>query len=567
MADLSKLSDDDLRALHAGDMSSMSDDGLRLLSGRSASVAGQPMSRLEKLAKGAKDPLDGAAQLLTHVLPDSVVQAGNDVNNWLADKTGLVSKIPDRNVTGLVTGKKGGLDQLIAEDEVAYQAKRKAAGESGFDGWRTAGNVVSPVNLAIPGGAATSTAGRVATGVAVGAANGLVAPVSEGDYWDQKGKQVVSGAVGGGVVPLAAAGVSRIISPRASVNPQLQMLRNEGVSPTIGQTLGGRWNALEEKMQSIPIAGDFIANARRRSQESFNNAAINRATAPIGQRVEGQGQGAVLDAGNALSAAYDKSKAQLGHFQIDSQGAQELGTLRKMADTLPDKERAAFDNVWSLVSREVTPNGSVTAESFKILDSKIGKEAARFSKSSDAYQQQAGDALAELQRVIAENAKRANPLAADSLQKADKGWANLVRVEGAAKAAKNTEGVFTPAQLNAAIQQADSSVRGRAVSRGTALMQDLANAGQQVIGNKIPNSFTTDRALIAGGGLGAGLVNPAIPMGLLGTGMLYTAPMQGLLTAAVSRRPQSAQLVADTLRQASPRLAPAAAQIGLGLLR
>lgn len=521
----------------------------------------------EKLAKGAKDPLDGAAQLLTHVLPDSVVQAGNDVNNWLADKTGLVSKIPDRNVTGLVTGKKGGLDQLIAEDEAAYQAKRKAAGESGFDGWRTAGNVVSPVNLAIPGGAATSTAGRVATGVAVGAANGLVAPVSEGDYWDQKGKQVVSGAVGGGVVPLAASGVSRIISPRASVNPQLQMLRNEGVSPTIGQTLGGRWNALEEKMQSIPIAGDFIANARRRSQESFNNAAINRATAPIGQRVEGQGQGAVLDAGNALSAAYDKSKAQLGHFQIDSQGAQELGTLRKMADTLPDKERAAFDNVWSLVSREVTPNGSVTAESFKILDSKIGKEAARFSKSSDAYQQQAGDALAELQRVIAENAKRANPLAADSLQKADKGWANLVRVEGAAKAAKNTEGVFTPAQLNAAIQQADSSVRGRAVSRGTALMQDLANAGQQVIGNKIPNSFTTDRALIAGGGLGAGLVNPAIPMGLLGTGLLYTAPMQGLLTAAVSRRPQSAQLVADTLRQASPRLAPAAAQIGLGLLR
>lgn len=567
MADLSKLSDEDLRALHAGDMSSMSDDGLRLLSGRSASVAGQPMSRLEKLAKGAKDPLDGAAQLLTHVLPDNVVQAGNSLNNWIADKTGLVSKIPERNVTGLVTGKNGGLDQLIANDETQYQAGRKAAGESGFDAWRTAGNVISPVNLAIPGGAATSTAGRVITGVGIGAANGAIAPVTEGDYWNQKAKQVVSGAVGGGVVPLAAAGVSRIISPRASVNPQLQMLRNEGVSPTIGQTLGGRWNALEEKMQSIPIAGDFIANARRRSQESFNNAAINRATAPIGQRVEGQGQGAVLDAGNALSAAYDKSKAQLGHFQIDSQGAQELGTLRKMADTLPDKERAAFDNVWSLVSREVTPNGSVTAESFKILDSKIGKEAARFSKSSDAYQQQAGDALAELQRVIAENAKRANPLAADSLQKADKGWANLVRVEGAAKAAKNTEGVFTPAQLNAAIQQADSSVRGRAVSRGTALMQDLANAGQQVIGNKIPNSFTTDRALIAGGGLGAGLVNPAIPMGLLGTGLLYTAPMQGLLTAAVSRRPQSAQLVADTLRQASPRLAPAAAQIGLGLLR
>lgn len=527
----------------------------------------QPMSRLEKLAKGAKDPLDGAAQLLTHVLPDSVVQAGNDANNWLADKTGLVSKIPERNVTGLVTGKKGGIDQMIADDESAYQAKRKAAGESGFDAWRTGGNIISPVNLAIPGGSATTTMGRVGVGIGVGAANGAISPVTEGNYWDQKAKQVVSGAVGGGVVPLATAGVSRIISPRASTNPQVQMLRNEGVTPTIGQTLGGRWNALEEKMQSIPIAGDFIANARRRSQETFNNAAINRTTAPIGQRIEGQGQGSIGEAGNALGDAYEAARRAIGHFQIDGQGAQELGTLRQMAGNMQPREQRVFNDAWDTLSHEVTQNGSITAEGFQRLDNHIGAQARRFSSSPDAYQQQLGDALTEMQRVINQNAMRANPQASALKSAADQGWANLVRVEGAAKAAKNTEGVFTPGQLNTAIQQADQSVRKRAVSRGTALMQDLANAGQQVIGNKVPNSFTTDRALIAGGGLGAGLVNPAIPLGLLGTGLIYTAPMQGLLTGAISRRPQSAQLVADTLRQASPRLAPASAQVGLGLLR
>jgi hypothetical protein len=524
-------------------------------------------SRLEKLAKGMRDPLDGGAQLLTHMLPQGVVDAGSNLNNWLADKTGLVAKLPERNVSSLVTGQKSGLDALLAQQEAEYQAKRKAGGESGFDAWRTAGNVVSPVNLALPSAGGATTLARVGNGVIAGASSGALAPVTNGDFWAEKGKQVGTGAAFGGAVPLVIGGAARVVSPKASVNPDLKLLQSEGVSPTIGQTLGGRWNAAEEKLTSLPIMGDMISSARKRSMEQFNNAAINRASSPAGVKVQGSGQNAVLEAGNTLGAAYDKGRAQLGHFQIDQQGAQELGTLRTMADTLPDKERAAFDKVWQLVSHEVTPNGSITAESFKILDSKIGKEAARFGKSSDAYQQQAGDALAELQRVITETAKRANPQGAEALSKADKGWANLVRVEGAAKAAKNNGGVFTPAQLNSAIQQADSSVRGRAVARGTALMQDLGNAGQNVIGNKVPNSFTTDRAMLGLGGLGAGAVNPGIPLALGAGGLLYTSPAQSLLSTLVSKRPDSAEAIAQALREGSSRLSLPASQVGLGLLR
>ena len=39
-------------------------------------------------------PYRGGAQLLTHMLPSGVVQAGNDLNNWLADKTGMVARLP-----------------------------------------------------------------------------------------------------------------------------------------------------------------------------------------------------------------------------------------------------------------------------------------------------------------------------------------------------------------------------------------------------------------------------------------------------------------------------------------
>lgn len=529
-------------------------------SAKSATPAGpppEPMSRVDKIMKGVRDPIDGGAQLLTNALPKGFVQAGDKLNNWLADKTGLVGRLPD-----------GGVDAQVRQSEVAYQAKRKAAGESGFDGYRTIGNVVSPANLAIPtGGAAATLGGRIVAGAASGAGSAALAPVTEGDYWKGKMAQVGTGAADGGAMPLILGAASRLVSPKASTSPQLQMLRKEGVQPTIGQTLGGRWNALEEKMQSLPIAGDFIANARKRSLDQFNNAAINRASGKVGERVEGAGQSAVADAGNVISSAYDKGKAALGHFQIDNQGAQELTALKQLATSLPDKERKVFEQHWSLLGSEVSPNGSLLADGYKRIDSKLGKEAARFSGSSDAYQQQLGDALLEMNRIIADNAKRANPGAAKLLKDADSAYANLVRVEGAAKAAKNAEGIFTPAQLNAAVQQADKSVRNRAVSRGTALLQDLGNAGQQVIGNKIPNSFTTDRALIAGGGLGAGLLNPAIPAGLLGTGLMYTPAMQGLLSGAVSSRPEAAKAIADALRKASPRLAPAAAQIGIGLLR
>lgn len=521
----------------------------------------------EKVGMGITDPIHGGAQLLTHVLPQGVVDAGNKLNNWIADKTGLVAKLPERNVSSLVTGQPTGVDALVAKREADYQAKRAAAGDTGFDWWRTGGNIISPVNKVLPFSSSGSLATRAAVSAASGAGSAALAPVSSGDFWDAKRDQVLTGAAFGGATPVVASGVSRVISPKASTNADLSKLKTEGVTPTIGQTLGGRWNALEEKAQSIPILGDFIANARGNSLQQFNNAAINRASGKVGAKVEGSGQEAVAQAGDALSGAYEASKKAIGHFQIDKQGAQELGNLQQLAQSLQPAERKAFNDAWSKLKSEVSQNGSVTADSFGRLDSFLSKEVGRFGKSSDAYQQQAADAFKELQRILNDNALRANPDAAKLKAAADAGWANLVRVEGAAKAAKNTNGVFTPGQLNTAIQQADRSVRGRAVARGQALMQDLSNAGQNVIGNKVPNSFTTDRALLAGGGLGAGLLNPAIPLGLAGGGLLYTQPAQRILSSLISSRPQGAQEVANALREASPGLGLLSTQVGLNLAR
>lgn len=515
------------------------------------------ISRAEKIGHGMMDPINGGAQLLTHLLPGSVVQAGNRLNNWLADKTGLVARLPE-----------GGVDQQVQQDEAAYQAQRAAAGETGLDGYRLLGNALSPANLAIASRvpAAASLAGRIGAGAGAGGVSATLAPVASGDFWSEKGKQAAAGAITGGLVPALGAGLSRVINPRAANNPSLQLLKDEGVRPTIGQALGGRWNALEEKLQSVPILGDSIAMARGRALDDFNKAAINRASGKVGVQVNKTGQDGVRAAGDAVSQAYDDALGKITGVQLDGQFNRNLMQLRGMAQGLTTDMRKKFNTaVNETLMRKVSRNGSILPDDFKAIDSEIGNMAARFGKSQVASEQELGDALSQLQSLLKQQMVRSNPQVAQELAAADAGWANLVRVEGAAKAGKNAEGLFTPAQLNAAIQAADQSVRKRAVARGTALMQDLGGAGQSVLGNKVPNSFTTDRALIAGGAMTSGLVNPAIPLGLLGGAGLYTSPAQRALVALASSRGPLAQPAAQAVQQASPFLIPGAVGLGLQL--
>lgn len=507
--------------------------------------------------KGLRDPIDGGAQLLTNLLPGGVVQAGNNLNNWLADKTGLVGRLPE-----------GGVDQQVRQQEASYQAQRGP--DAGVDWARIGGNVLNPANLALASKlpAAASTMGRIGVGALGGAASAAMNPVAaEGDFASNKLQQVGIGAAGGALVPALTAGIGRIVSPAASLNPELQLLQREGVRPTIGQALGGRWNATEEKLQSLPLMGDMISKARNNAREDFNRAALNRVTAPIGTKASETGQAGVQQAGDMVSNAYTQAKNQLGNFRLDRQGVGELQKIRQMADMLPDETaRGQFQKLWGTLANDISPNGTIKAKAFKRIDSKLAKEAARFAGAPDAYQQQLGDALGEVRTSITQNALRANPNAAAMMKAADTAYANLVRVEGASKNALQSGGLFTPGQLGSAVRQADQSVRDRATARGTALMQDLAGAGQSVLGNKVPNSATADRLMLGAGGLGAYALNPAIPAGLLAGAGLYTSPIQSLLRGAVTARPQAAQAVRNTLLQASPGFVPAGAQIGLGLL-
>lgn len=515
----------------------------------------QPAEQQSGFARGLLDPIEGGAQLLESITPEVARNAINRLNNYLA-QFGVVAPVPE-----------GGVAQSVRERELAYQQQR---GDQGIDWGRMAGNILSPANVALAARipVVASTAGRVAVGAGAGAGMAALNPTAEQDIAAAKANQAITGAIGGASVPAVAGALSRVIRPQASApGTQAKMLMAEGVEPTAGQIAGGRVAAAEEKATSIPILGDAISNARQRTIEQFNLAAINRATSPIGVRVEQTGFEGVKEAGDALSKAYDDVLGNIKAVNFDKQFMGDLQNLKTLTAGLPKDMQDAFNRELNRrFGNRMSPAKGMTAQTFKEADSEVGRLARSWLSSDDGLKRQVGTAYLELQSLMRDQVARQHPQYAPRIADINRGWANLVRVENAAKAAKNAEGVFTPAQLNTAIQGAESSVRKRSVARGEGLMQDLARAGQAVIGSKVPNSFTADRAGLAALGLGSGFYSPLIPAGLLAGAGLYSQPAQNVIRAAMTQRPGFAAPVAQLVEQASPFAIPIAGTGAAGLL-
>lgn len=514
----------------------------------------------ERFLQGIKDPFDAGAQLLTHALPSSVVNAGNKLNNFIADKTGMVAPIPS-----------GGVDQMLNEQAAKYQAPE------GMDWARLGGNVVSPANLAIASKipVAASLGGRIASGAIGGGALGAIGQPVIGDGKDfakEKGKQVGIGALIGGVVPVVTGGVARVIKPNASANPNVQLLRKEGINPTIGQTLGGRWNSLEEKAQSLPIMGDMISNARNNANSQFETAAFNRALKPIGQELPKgiSGREALIFTENTLKNNYDDVLNKIGAIKPDNTFNSKINELQGMVNKtlMPKAEKIKFNAALNDITQSIDENGVITSQAFKELESSLGKDASKLGASTNIYEGKLAPAVKQLQAELRDMLKRQAGSSADDLQSANSAWANFKRVQNAGAKLGAEDGEFTPSQFQNAVRALDKSKDKSAFARGSALGQDLGDAGKAVLGNKVPNSGTAERLLYGGGALGSYLINPAIPTSLLGGAALYTTPSQKLLNSLVlGGRGPAAEKAAELVRNSSNYMIPAASAVGLGLLQ
>lgn len=497
------------------------------------------------LLRGIRDPIDAGAQLLTRGL-EAIAPAGSSFEKFMHGERERVEGI---NKTG----------------EEEYQKGRSDANSP--DVGRFVGNVVgsAPVAAAIPGAAAPGLLARTGAGIVGGAATGALEPVFDAkdeDFWSKKGVQTGIGAAGGAVAPAVIGGAARMVSPNASLpTSQARQLMDAGVTPTPGQILGGGANRIEEAAQSVPLVGDAIKGARGRAVEDFNRAAIDKALSPIGEKLHPDtplGREAISEMHDKVGAAYDKLLPQL-KVQADQQFVGNLRNLWQGAQGLtPDMAKKFGSSMQHVVLRKFSPGGGMTGESFKDVEGELGKLAKDYSTSAVASERELGGALKQAQAEMRDLLMRSNPQHADELGRINQSYGNTLRVEGAAGRIGSDQGVFTPAQMLSSVRQLDPSMRKGSFARGEAPMQDFAEAGKAVLGNKVPDSGTPFRSMaMAAPALGGlYLANPAaaIATGVGGLGAVgaYTRPGTSLLASILASRPSGAGDVAGLLRQGAP---------------
>lgn len=429
-----------------------------------------------------------------------------------------------------------------------------------------------PRMLGGPAGPGQSAANTVAGSIGNAAAGAGAAvggnlaqrTVGEDSPWSGTAKlagQVAGGALTSGILGKAADIASRIIQPQPS--SEVQLLRREGVTPTIGQILGGKAGAAEEKATSIPLLGDSIRAARQRANDQLNRAAVNRALKPIGESLDDAtplGREAIDEAWQKSGDAYRAAVPNAGMY-LTPKAVGELQNLSSMAASLPDQHRKAFEGYMKtyLLSR-ISNTGHISGEALKQADSDLGNKASGFFKNQNSTQwdKDLGQALFEAQRIMRGALRDTDPSVADAVRAADATHAMMLRVGDASRRADQGGGVFTPAQLQAGVKK---YALPRQYQRGDALMQDLSDAGRSVLGARVPDSGTAGRSMLPFA-LGAAVTDPVTAakygLGLAAAGGLYSPIGQRATAAALTKRPPWAAPIADFTRALAPPIgAPA----------
>lgn len=360
------------------------------------------------------------------------------------------------------------------------------------------------VGGALTGGASVA---RSAVGAGMGALSGEAA----GATHELTGNPALTASAG----LLAPAGAAKVLGGGVKLSPQAQLLADEGVTLTPGQIKGGAVRRAEDAATSIPVLGDAIKSAQRKGIETFDAAALNRALEPIGAKLPGhlKGNQAVEYTYGKLGDAYDNLLPNLkgdlnavpgagGLPKTAGQAAppsfrQEIENIRQMGQNLPEPQRGQLGRI---LDREIidrfTGQGKASGETLKEIESKLGGIAKRAGKSDDYDVRTMGDAVQEAQNAMRRMVENVNPAYQGELAKINAGYANFKKVQNAASKVGAQEGVFTPAQLHAAVRAGDPSKDKARFSEGNALMQDLSTAGKSTLSQTVPDSGTPMRGAL-----------------------------------------------------------------------
>ena len=513
-----------------------------------------------RLLQGEKDPFLGGGQLASELPTSKAMMTANPLLA-LTSKLGQAGFDIGLKATGNKSAKES-INQDIANTKKNYVAPE------GVDWARAIGNIVNPMSAINPETSGLGLGGRVGANALIGGGYSALQPVdtSKGNYFDEKGGQVGSGLAFGAALPLATGALGKILNPNLIKSDAVRKLEAEGINPTIGQILGGGWNRAEEKLQSLPIVGDMITNARNKTLQQFQDAAYNRALNPIGEKLpEGlTGRDAIAHVQSTLSDKYESVLNDIGAIKPDSLFTKQMDELKKMVQSMklpPDEEAKFMHSISGLSTKD-----ALTSDAFKRIESNLSSNASTLGRGN-VFEQSIAPAVAQAKANLQDLLRRQAGDKAGELANVNKAWANFKVVQNAASKLGADSGQFNTSQLLNAVKTMNKSKDKSQFAAGNALMQDLAENAKNILGNKVPNSGTMDRAamvhLLSRLGLGAGtaklgmMFSPTALAGTAGLAGLYTQTGQKALKAALYNRPDIARQAAAALSGYEPRIAQA----------
>lgn len=517
----------------------MSDEQIEMvLSAQSAalseSMAAAPSSGF---MMGLKDPISGAAQLVPRGLAYATSLGGNvenPVSRFLSEEARRV-------------------DEMVRQEQAAYMQNRAAAGESGFDWARLGGNIFNPANI-VPATRAAGLFTRAApiTRAAVGGAvSGAMQPVTGEDFAEEKAKQIGLGGTFGAGGQVAFSALGRMANPL--VSKAEQTMRDLGVTPTTGQTLGKGAKSLEEFAQYMPLIGPAIRDARQRTLFDFNKGVINNALGRIKDKLPADviGRDAIEYATGQISNAYDDVLSKM-KFELDfNTSSNILSALNKAKLLSPEQRQAAIDYVNDIALTKFSGR-QLTGAEYKAIETDMRKKAASLMSSQMASEREVGDALFGVLNEFKKSLYNQNPKLTPSLRRVDAAYADMAAIKLAAANSGAVNGVFTPKQFSTAVRQNDKTLNKSAYAKGTARSQELSDAAMQVLGEEAGETLA-GRYTAGTAGLFGVATNPsiAIPAGFA-TRALYTEPGQRAMDVLLRGRPEALRRAGGLFQQTSP---------------
>lgn len=310
------------------------------------------------------------------------------------------------------------------------------------------------------------------------------------------GMRGVGNMVGG---PVLQPAVQRLIDKGFILSPAQRATGNRSffnLLPT-----GAMRRRVDDALRSSPLVGDAITAQGGRQYAQLGRATVEEALAPVGAKVpkELTGNNLMGYANDQVSQAYDRALPGI-RAPLDDAFITANNEIRASAATLPEAERSLFDTIYSRAVKPFIPSdGVLTGEALQDIKRGLDKKIMGLNKSGDPAKEYLADELTNLRGIFFDWASRAAPEKVGEFRAANAAFANMVRVNRAAAAAKK-DGIFSPDQLLGAIKANSSDAQ---FASGGLPMQELGQDAQQILPSTLPESGTVPRAMINTAGLSA----------------------------------------------------------------